>query len=77
MIPLLAAIDYNQPNRHTSNAKDYITPANALPNQLCATVDELLTVLAEVVAPLQHRQYLVLLAEHTVTLYSIVLNLIV
>jgi hypothetical protein len=56
---------------------DYITPANALPNQLCATVDELLTVAAEFVAPLQHHQHLVLLAEHTDTLYSIVLNVIV
>jgi len=51
---------------------DYITPANALPNQLCATVDELLTVAADVVAPLQHHQHLLLLAEHTVALYSIV-----
>jgi len=51
---------------------DYITPANALPNQLCATVDELLTVSAEVVAPMQHHQYLVHLAEHTDALYSIV-----
>jgi hypothetical protein len=56
---------------------DYITPANALPNQLCATVDELLTVAAEVVAPLQHHQYLVHLVEHTDALYSIVLNVIV